>query len=81
MKCVICKHDELEPGIISILFEQDGCTIVMKEVPANNCNNCGESYVDDKVAQEILDPVNTAVHQGIVVDMRKYTPDIMAVCS
>ena len=81
MRCVICKHGELEPGVTSILFEQVGCTIVMKEVPANICNTCGESYVDDKVAQKLLDQVNTAVHQGIVVDVRKYSPDILAVCS
>ena len=81
MKCVICKHGELEPGITPILFEQDGCRIVMKEVPANVCNNCGESYVNEKVAHEILDQINTAVHQGIVIDVRKYTPDIIAVCS
>jgi YgiT-type zinc finger domain-containing protein len=39
MKCVICKHGELKPGITSVLFEKNGTTVVIKSVPADICDN------------------------------------------
>jgi len=81
MKCVICKHGDLKPVVTSVLFEQDGCIIVIKGVPADICDNCGEAYVPDSVARNIIEQVNIAVNQGILVDVRNYSPEQTAICS
>jgi len=54
MKCVVCKSGETRRGTTTVTFERDGLTLVMKEVPAEICMNCGEDYVDEAVARDIL---------------------------
>ena len=54
MKCVICKHGNTKEGTTTVTFDRDGMTLVVKDVPAQVCTNCGEDYVDEHVAHEIL---------------------------
>ena len=50
MKCVVCKSGEARPGTTTVTLEREGLTLVMKEVPADICVNCGEDYVDSSVS-------------------------------
>ena len=72
MKCMICKHGETKLGTTTVTLEKDGSTIVFKEVPANICDNCGEKYIDDSVAKELLKKARDIVKNGVEVDIRKY---------
>ena len=73
MKCIICKDGELKPGITSDMFEKNGSTIVIKEVPADICDNCGETYVPDIIAEKIMIEVESAVMSGVIVDVRNFS--------
>ena len=55
MKCVICKHGETKPGLVTVTLERDECIIVLKKVPAEICDNCGEYYLSDAVTEQVLD--------------------------
>jgi len=44
MKCVICKHGETREGTTTVTFDRDGMTLVVKDVPAQVCTNCGEDF-------------------------------------
>lgn len=74
MKCVVCKNGETRPGTTTVTFEREGLTLVMKEVPAEICNNCGEDYVDDAVAREIMALAEKMSQSGAQVDVRRYVP-------
>ncbi len=80
MKCIICKHGELKSGITSVLFEKNGVTIVIKSVPADICDNCGEPYVSDMIAEKIMAHVDSAEKQGIIVDIRNFSSETSAIC-
>ena len=80
MKCVICKHGELKPGITSVLFEKNGTTVVIKSVPVDMCDNCGETYIPDIIAEKIMVLVDSVEKQGIIVDVRNFSPDTLATC-
>jgi YgiT-type zinc finger domain-containing protein len=54
VKCVICKQGETVPGVTSMLFEENGSTIVVKGIPADVCDTCGESYLDADVTRRLL---------------------------
>ena len=54
MKCVICKNGETKDGTTTVTFARGGMTLVVKEVPASVCTNCGEDYVDEKIAHQIM---------------------------
>ena len=72
MKCVICKQGETRPGKTTVTLERDGLTIVIKNVPAQVCVNCGEEYVDDKTASRLLKTAEEAARAGVQVDIREY---------
>ena len=72
MKCVICKQGETRPGKATVTLERDGMTLVLKNVPANICANCGEEYVDEKITKELLRAAEEAVKAGVQVDIREY---------
>ncbi len=72
MKCTICKHGETEKGFASVTLEKDGSTIVFKRVPALICDNCGEQYIEDAVASELLKRAPEIAKHGVQVDIREY---------
>ena len=47
MKCTVCKHGETQPGTATVTLSRDQLTLVVKSVPAQVCENCGEGYIDE----------------------------------
>lgn len=72
MKCAICKHGETEPGTTTITLERDSLTLVIKNVPAQVCENCGEAYVDEATTRELLETAEAEVRAGTQVEIREY---------
>ena len=64
MMCVICEIGETEPGMTTATFEKDGTIIVIKNVPADVCQICGESYTDQDVTRRLLQMVKEEVQKG-----------------
>lgn len=72
MKCVICKHGETRLGTTTVTLERGNVTLVIKDVPARVCANCGEAYFDADVTDALLEMMNTAVANGVQVEIRAY---------
>jgi len=53
---------------------------VIKEVPVDICDNCGETYVPDKIAEQIMALVESVQSQGIIVDVRNFNNETFATC-
>jgi hypothetical protein len=53
-------------------LERGGLIMVIKGVPAQVCKNCGEAYVDDEVALELLKSAEQAASAGAQVEIRQY---------
>jgi len=72
MKCPICKHGDTISGTASITLERNAATLVFKDVPAQICNNCGEEYFTDSITQAIIKQAESAIAQGVQIDVRQY---------
>jgi len=72
MKCVICKKGSTEPGTTTVTRKRGGLIMVIKGVPVQVCKNCGEAYVDEKVASELLISAEQAAKAGAQVEIRQY---------
>ncbi|WP_242059391.1 MULTISPECIES: type II toxin-antitoxin system MqsA family antitoxin [Nostoc] len=72
MKCVICKHGETKPGLVTVTLERDECIIVLKKVPAEICDNCGEYYLSDAVTEQVLGKAESAINNGAELEILKY---------
>ena len=55
-------------------FERNGLTLVVKNVPARVCDNCGEEYVDEQAATQLLETAENAAQASVLVDIRAYMP-------
>ncbi len=72
MKCVICKQGETRPGSVTVTLEREETTLVFKNVPAQVCENCGEAYVDEATTEQLLTAAETAVKDGVQVEIREF---------
>lgn len=72
MKCFVCKQGETEPGKATVTLERGGLTLVIKDVPADVCKNCGEEYIDEKIVAELLKTAEEVAQSGAEVDVREY---------
>ena len=72
MKCPICKHGETSPGTATVTLERGASTLVVKDVPAQVCENCGEEYVDEQVAARLLREAEECERTGTEVNVRHY---------
>lgn len=72
MKCVICKHGETKPGLVTVTLERDECIVVIKKVPAEVCDNCGEYYLSDTTTEQVLERAEVAVNNGAEVEIIRY---------
>ncbi len=74
MKCVVCKVGETNPGTATLTLERGNLTLVVKHVPADVCDNCGEEFIDGRVARRLLEDAEAVSHQGVSVEVREYQP-------
>jgi len=73
MNCIVCRHGDTRPGTTTIAFHRDGRTLVVNEVPAEVCENCGEAYVAEDVTTELLRMAAEAREAQAIVLVRDYT--------
>jgi len=52
MKCTLCKAN-LTKGKVNHIVDLGDGIIIIKNVPANICNQCGEYYVDTQIALKL----------------------------
>lgn len=74
MKCIVCHHGETRPGTTTVTFHREGQTLVVNEVPAEVCENCGEAYIADETAEQILQMVAEARQAQATVLVRDFAP-------
>ncbi|MCC5648520.1 type II toxin-antitoxin system MqsA family antitoxin [Nostoc sp. FACHB-888] len=72
MKCVICQYGETKPGLVTVTLERDECIIVLKKVPAEICDNCGEYYLSDAVTEQVLVKAESAINNGAELEIIRY---------
>ena len=72
MKCVLCKSGETRPGTVTVTLERGKTVVVVREVPASVCGNCGEYYLDDNVAKRVYERAEEAVERDAEVEILRY---------
>lgn len=74
MKCIVCHNGDTQPGTTTMTFHRDRQTIVVTEVPAEVCENCGEAYVDEDATAQVLEIVAEARRTHAQVLVRDFAP-------
>lgn len=72
MKCVICKNGETKNGLTSLSLDRMDVTIVVKNIPAEICENCGESYVSEEISAKVLQEAEQSIKKNSLVEVLNF---------
>ena len=72
MKCVICKQGKTQPGMTRVTLTRGEVTLVIKNVPAEICDNCGEYYLSDEISRKIMALAEEAVKHNQEVEVIQF---------
>jgi len=73
MKCPYCKS-EMKKGKTVLTFQMsDQQIVVIHEVPALICDQCGEEYVNNSTAKKVEEKVERALADGIKMGFIDFT--------
>ena len=72
MNCVVCKHGETRPGEVTVTLQRGDTTVILKQVPAEVCENCGEHYLSDEVTGQVMKKAEAAVKSGVEVEILRF---------
>lgn len=71
--CMFCKCDTVKNSTTTHVVNYKGCIIIIKNVPCEECDQCGEKYYTDEVAEKIEHIVNMAKQLMQEISVLDYT--------
>jgi YgiT-type zinc finger domain-containing protein len=74
MNCTVCKQGKTQPGTTKVTLERNATTLVVKEVPAQICENCGEAYMAEETTVALLAMLKQSATNGVAVEVRDFSP-------
>lgn len=72
MICLICRQAELVDDFTSVTFERGEMRHVVNNVPARLCPSCGEAYVAEDIAVQLLKIAEDVSAVGILDNIIEY---------
>jgi YgiT-type zinc finger domain-containing protein len=72
MTCVICKHGETRDGRTTVTLERQATTVIIKDVPAEICENCSEYYLSEVVTEAVMARAEQAAASGAEVQILRF---------
>ncbi|WP_026968200.1 type II toxin-antitoxin system MqsA family antitoxin [Algoriphagus terrigena] len=71
MECTICKNGNTEKGHVTVKLEKGGTILLIKEVPADVCTNCGHYYLSSEMTKLVLEKGKEAFDKGAELEVVK----------
>jgi YgiT-type zinc finger domain-containing protein len=72
MKCAICKNGNTYEGLTTVTLEQDNTLVIIKEVPAHICDNCGHYYLAEEFAARVMAIAQETVKKGVEIEVARF---------
>ncbi len=69
MKCVVCKTGETAKGFTTVTLRRDKTVVVIEDVEAQICDNCGHYYLDAATAKRVMATLTEAVKRGTKLEI------------
>lgn len=51
--CIFCKHQKMERGKTILPIERDNEILLITDIPARICANCGEAYIEEDTSMSV----------------------------
>ena len=67
-----CKNGNTQPGVVTVTLQRGDTTVIIKQVPADVCDNCGEYYLSDEISERVLSQAENALSAQKEVEILQY---------
>ncbi len=71
MRCALCKA-HLREGRVNHIVDYGERIIIIKNVPANTCNQCGEYYIDTEIALKLESIIDEIIKSKVEISIINY---------
>ena len=68
----MCKHGQTAPGLVTVILQRGNTTVVLKDVPADVCDNCGEYYLSEDMTSTVMSFAEEAVAKNAEVEIIRF---------
>jgi YgiT-type zinc finger domain-containing protein len=69
---MICKFSQIEEGKVTVTLQRGETVVIIKDVPANICKNCGEYYLDEIVTNRVFAQAEEAANRHAELEILRY---------
>ena len=69
MNCTLCHNGVTIAGFVTVTLEKINTIVLVKNVPADVCTNCGHYYLSEEMAKEVLKKGNDASNNGAELEI------------
>ncbi|MFT7204774.1 MAG: YgiT-type zinc finger domain-containing protein [Algoriphagus sp.] len=71
MECSLCKFGNTNLGHVTVTLEKGSTIVLIKDVPAEICENCGHYYLSTEITKIVLKTGQEAVKKGAELEVVK----------
>ena len=72
MKCSICKTGHTHPGITTVTLQRDNTVVVIRDVPAEIYEDCGEYYLSAPIARRVYADAEETARRHVEVEIQRF---------
>lgn len=72
MICLICRQADLVEDFTSVSFQRGETDLAINNVPARVCVSCGEAFVDEESAVQLLRNAEEMFEAGMGAEVIEY---------
>ena len=71
--CVFCKCRDSKPGLDTFMANYKGSILIVKNVPCEECEQCGAKYYSDEVMEKLEQITDEAKKQMLELTVTDYS--------
>jgi YgiT-type zinc finger domain-containing protein len=75
-KCPLCLGEKVE-GRTTVTVDYGDGVVVIRNVPAKVCDQCGSEWIEDKVGERLEDIVRETRKRRPLVEVADYTHEVL----
>ncbi|MFK5984301.1 MAG: type II toxin-antitoxin system MqsA family antitoxin [Pseudomonadota bacterium] len=72
MKCMICKQGATREGYTTVTLNRGDSSIIIKKVPAQICENCGEYYLSEEISEQVMTLAENAISRHAEIEVLRF---------
>lgn len=72
IECVICKNGTMQDGHVTVTLQRGESVIIIKNVPASVCENCGEYKLSESVTARVMQIAEESVNKHVEIEVLQF---------